>query len=65
MTDLVSALNMSWFPSVGLVIFGLVFLAVTVRVLRSSRTESAAHAAMPLEDATTPRTHTSPEHTHG
>jgi cbb3-type cytochrome oxidase subunit 3 len=54
MTDLVSGLDMTMFPTIGLVIFGLIFLAVTVRVLRSPKSDAVHHAALPLEEGATP-----------
>jgi len=53
MTDLMSGAALSLFPMIGLVIFGLIFLAMTVRVLRSSNSEARRHSAMPLEEGAT------------
>lgn len=54
MTDLVSGLDLTIFPAIGLVIFGLIFLVVTVRVLRSPGSDAVHHAALPLDEGATP-----------
>lgn len=55
LTDIVSHLGLSAFPAIGLIIFFAVFLAVTVRALRTPRQAARAWAALPLEDAPEPR----------
>jgi hypothetical protein len=52
MTDLMSGAALTLFPLIGIVIFGLIFLATTIRVLRSSGAESRRHSELPLEEAT-------------
>ena len=52
LSDLIAGLNMSVFPSIGLIAFGLVFLAVTIRVVFSPPSEAEHQAALPLEDET-------------
>lgn len=52
LSDLIAGLNMSLFPTIGLIAFGLVFLAVTVRVVLSPRAEAEHQAALPLEEGT-------------
>ena len=46
----ISRNGLSLFPQVGLVIFVVVFAAVTVRALRRSRAEVNRWAGIPLED---------------
>ncbi len=52
LSDLIAGLNMSLFPTIGLIAFGLVFLAVTVRVVFSPRSEAEHQASLPLEEGT-------------
>lgn len=53
MTDLVSGLNLTLFPIIGLVIFGLVFVVVFTRALTMSRKRAKDAASLPLDDAPT------------
>lgn len=53
MTDLVSGLNLTLFPIIGLVLFGLVFVVVLVRTLSMSRRRSKDAASLPLDDGPT------------
>lgn len=54
MSDVVSSMNMTIFPIVGLVIFLGVFVVVVVRAVRSS-SDDAHHAAhIPLDDEVAP-----------
>lgn len=53
MTDLVSGLNLTLFPIIGLVIFGLVFVVVFARALTMSRKRAKDAASLPLDDAPT------------
>lgn len=46
----ISRNGLSLFPQIGLVIFLVVFAAVTVRALRRSRNEVSRWAGIPLED---------------
>jgi cbb3-type cytochrome oxidase subunit 3 len=61
MTDLVSGLDISLFPSIGLVIFGLVFTLVLARTLMMSRRQAGHAASLPLDDAATGSTAVSKE----
>lgn len=49
MSDIVSHLDLTIFPIVGLVIFVLVFTAVTVRALKTRKADIARFAALPLD----------------
>lgn len=52
-----SHMDLSIWPTMGLIIFLAVFAAVTVRALSTKRTHSERMAAMPLSnDSTTPTT---------
>lgn len=53
MTDLVSGLNIAWFPSIGLVIFALVFTLVLLRTAMMTRGQSRRAGSLPLDDAPT------------
>ena len=53
MTDLVSGLNLTVFPIIGLVIFGLVFVVIFWRALAMSRKRAKDAAELPLDDAPT------------
>ncbi len=50
LTDIVSAFGLTFFPIVGLLIFLAVFVAVSVRAVRTPRGLARAWAALPLED---------------
>ena len=50
LSDVMSHLELSVYAEVGLVLFFGVFVSVTARVLRASRDEMRANAALPLED---------------
>ena len=52
LSELVSSLDLWIYPAVGLLLFFLVFAAVTVRVLRTPKAEAAAQGRLPLEDGT-------------
>ena len=50
LSDLISHLNLTIYPSLGLVFFLVAFLAILIKVLRQPRAESDAIANMPLDD---------------
>jgi len=50
LSDLISFLNLTIYPSVALVFFLAAFLAILVKVLRQPRSETNAIANMPLND---------------
>ena len=50
LSDLMSFLNLTIYPSVALVFFLAAFLAILVKVLRQPRAETNAIANMPLND---------------
>ena len=50
LTEIVSFLELSVFPSVALVFFLTAFLAILWRVLRQPRTETDLAACIPLDD---------------
>ncbi len=50
LSDLISGLDMTVFPIVGLIIFFAVFVAVSIRALRVGKDESSRCAALPLDD---------------
>ena len=50
LSDLISSLDMTVYPIVGLVIFFAVFTAVSIRALRVGKDESRRCAALPLDD---------------
>ena len=52
---------MTLFPAIGLVIFGLIFLAVTVRALRGPRSDAVRHAALPFEEGAAPNAREAPD----
>ncbi len=53
--------DLSVFPKVGLLVFLAVFIAVTVRALRTPRAEVRHWANLPLDDTTTSTTDTHDE----
>ena len=65
LTDLVSGMDISLFPIIGLIVFGLVFLAVTIRTLRSPRDRAERAAFLPLEDGEDTATTAGQEVRHG
>lgn len=50
LTDVVSAMDLTVFPLVGLAIFLGVYALVTLRTVRSRGAEMSRHAAMALDD---------------
>jgi len=50
LSEIISYLNLTIYPSIGLVFFLVAFLAILVKVLRQPREESDAIANMPLND---------------
>ena len=48
--EIMSHMDLAVFPQIGLVLFLAIFVAAMWRVLRSSRSEMAACAAIPLDD---------------
>lgn len=69
MTDLVSGMHLTTFPIIGLVIFGIIFAVIALRVLTLPAHRARHAAGLPLEDsAPAPETNVkapSTEHTHG
>lgn len=64
MTDLVSGMNLTTFPIIGLVIFGVVFATIALRVWRLPANRARHAAALPLDDSpTTPLGEVKPHHT--
>lgn len=62
MTDLMSGAALALFPTIGLILFGLIFLALTIRVLRTPSADARRHGSLPLEEgATTSNTTHTPE----
>lgn len=53
MTDLVSGMNLTTFPIIGLVIFGLVFAVIALRVLMLPAQRARHAAGLPLEEGPT------------
>lgn len=53
MTDLVSGMNLTTFPIIGLVIFGLVFAVIALRVLTLPAQRARHAAGLPLEEGQT------------
>ena len=51
LSDLFSAVDMTVYPVLGLLIFLGVFIAVAVRAARSKQSEMDYNAMLPLEDA--------------
>ncbi len=49
MTDIVSSLELTVFPIVGLILFGGSFLIVTIRALTTSRSSCERWKNLPLE----------------
>lgn len=49
LSDVLGALDMPWYPIIGLVMFLSVFIAACVRVMRESRGEIARCAGLPLD----------------
>jgi cbb3-type cytochrome oxidase subunit 3 len=58
MTEIVSFLDLSIFPSVALVFFLIAFIAIVWTTLTTSKAQTQAQASIPLDDDTvfTPRT---------
>ncbi len=56
MSELVSSMGLSIFPIIGIIAFGLAFLFVILRVVKTTKPEVEHNASIPLEDgtATTP-----------
>lgn len=52
LSDVVAAMNAPWYPIIGLVMFVTVFVAVVIRVLRTSRGEMDRCASLPLASET-------------
>lgn len=52
MTDLMSGAAFTLFPMIGIVIFGLIFFAMTIRVLRSPKSDAKRNSSLPLEEGT-------------
>ncbi len=64
MTDLVSGMNLTTFPIIGLAIFGMVFVMIALRVWRLPSHRARHAAALPLDDSpTAPDTDARPHHT--
>jgi hypothetical protein len=69
MTDLVSGMNLTTFPIIGLVIFGIIFAFIALRALTLPSHRARHAASLPLDDSPTspdtaanaPKT----EHAHG
>ena len=55
--EIMSHMNLAVFPQIGLILFLTIFVGAMWRVLRSSRSEMRACAAIPLDDdaVVTPR----------
>ncbi len=53
LTDIMSHMDLAVWPTIGLIIFLVVFAAVVLRVMTSKRTDNERMAAMPLADDTT------------
>ncbi len=49
MSDLVASMGLTIFPLIGLVIFGVVFVAVSVRALLTSRSACERWSSLPLD----------------
>jgi len=50
LSDVVSGSGLAFWAEAGLVIFFVVFVAVTIRALRQPRESARRHASLPLED---------------
>ena len=50
LSDIIGNMNLATFPQAAMLLFLLVFAAVTVRVLRRPRSDMRACAEIPLED---------------
>jgi cbb3-type cytochrome oxidase subunit 3 len=48
LSDVVAALDAPWYPIIGLLMFVMVFVAVVIRVMRTSRGEMDRCASLPL-----------------
>jgi hypothetical protein len=53
MTDLVSGMNITTFPIIGLVIFGIIFAVIALRALTLPAHRARHAAALPLDDSPT------------
>lgn len=53
MTDLVSGMNLTTFPIIGLVIFGLIFAVIALRVLALPAQRARHAAGLPFEEGPT------------
>ncbi|USN99956.1 MAG: cbb3-type cytochrome c oxidase subunit 3 [Phycisphaeraceae bacterium] len=49
LSDVISHLDLTVYPIVGLVIFLIVFAAVSVRALRTRKADCARYASLPLD----------------
>jgi len=50
MSALMSSLKLAFFPTVAMLIFLAVFIAVLWRVFRTPASQASRHASIPLED---------------
>ena len=50
LTDIMSHMDLSVYPQIGLIIFLIVFAAVVIRVVFSKRSDTDRLASMPLAD---------------
>lgn len=51
LTDIMSHLDLTVYPEVGLIIFFGVFVAVAARAMRTEPTTAQARAALPLDES--------------
>lgn len=51
LSDIMSQMGLASYAEVGLVIFFLTFLAVGIRVMRTSKETASNYAQIPLEDS--------------
>lgn len=56
LTDIMSNMDLDVYPTIGLVIFLIVFAAVVIRVLTTKKSHSSRMASMPLNEDVPART---------